>query len=357
MKNSFKFVKIALLSSVLASVFVAKAGNEDRSGQSGAGELLINPWARSCGWGGANSASIKGLEAMQFNIAGLAFTKKTELLFASTNWLKGTDIKINSFGFSQRVGESGVMGMSIMSMNFGDIGITTTDLPEGGIGKFSPRFLNLAMGYAREFSNSIYGGINAKVVSESIADLKATGVAFDAGIQYITGRLDTVTKKRKTNIKFGISLKNVGPPLTYNGDGLATKVYLPVSNSTLTLEERSNKFELPTLINIGGAYDYYIVEEVHRLTAAGNFMSNSFTKDQFSLGLEYGFKTLFMVRAGYVYESKENSISTNALTGPTLGASMEYPINKNGSMIGIDYGYRFTNPFGGCHTFGARITL
>jgi len=28
----------------------AAAGNKDRSGQAGASELLINPWARSSGW-------------------------------------------------------------------------------------------------------------------------------------------------------------------------------------------------------------------------------------------------------------------------------------------------------------------
>ena len=31
------------------------AGNEDRAGQAGAGEILINPWARSSAWGNANS--------------------------------------------------------------------------------------------------------------------------------------------------------------------------------------------------------------------------------------------------------------------------------------------------------------
>ncbi|MDV7394818.1 hypothetical protein RZS08_25760, partial [Arthrospira platensis SPKY1] len=71
-------------------------------------------------------SSIKGLEASWSNVGGLAFTKKTDLIFAHTTWLKGTDINIYSFGFSQKVSESGVLGLAIMSMNFGDIPITTT---------------------------------------------------------------------------------------------------------------------------------------------------------------------------------------------------------------------------------------
>ena len=35
---------------------------------------------------------------------------------------------ISTFGFSQRVSESGVLGIGVMSMDFGDIEITTVDM-------------------------------------------------------------------------------------------------------------------------------------------------------------------------------------------------------------------------------------
>jgi hypothetical protein len=111
----------------------AVAGNEDRAGEAGASQLLINPWTKSVGWGGANTASVTGLEAMSLNIAGLAFTRKTEILVNHKRYLVGSESSINTFGFSQKIGESNVIGISIMSMNFGDIDVTTEDLPEGGI--------------------------------------------------------------------------------------------------------------------------------------------------------------------------------------------------------------------------------
>ncbi|MCC6689889.1 MAG: hypothetical protein IT235_00005, partial [Bacteroidia bacterium] len=96
-------ILIACCATILLSVNVF-AGNADRSGSAGATELLINPWARNSGQAGSNSASVKGLEATFLNVAGIAFTRKTELIFSHTNWLSGTDININSFGFTQHVG-------------------------------------------------------------------------------------------------------------------------------------------------------------------------------------------------------------------------------------------------------------
>ncbi|MGE0567674.1 MAG: DUF3308 domain-containing protein, partial [Bacteroidia bacterium] len=57
------------------------AGNPERSGQAGAGALLINPYSRNAGMWGANMARAKGSEAQFLNVAGTAFTRKTELMF------------------------------------------------------------------------------------------------------------------------------------------------------------------------------------------------------------------------------------------------------------------------------------
>ncbi len=335
------------------------AGNEARSGQAGATELLINPWARSSGWGGANSASVHGLESMFLNVAGIAFTQKTELLFANTNYLQGSGIRINAFGFSQKVGESGAIGIGIMSMNFGEIPITTTSQPEGGIGTYSPSFMNFGISYAKTFSNSIYAGMTLKVISESIADVGAGGVCLDAGIQYVTGLgRDNNGKKITDNLKFGISLKNVGPPMNFSGDGLSFKTYGPGTTSyTMTVEQRADVFELPSLVNIGVTYDVKLATD-HKLSIAGNFSSNSYTKDQYVLGMEYAFKSYLMLRGGFIYEDGifDSAIRTTAFTGPVAGITVELPLG-GGKTFGVDYCYRATNPFSGCHTFGARISL
>ncbi len=342
---------------VLANPVKVNAGNEDRAGQAGATQLLVNPWARSSGWAGANSAGARGLEAMYLNVAGIAFTQRTEILFAHTNWLSGTDISINSFGLTQRMGETSVIGLSIMSVDLGDIPITTTDLPEGGIGTFSPQFMNLNLSYARAFSDNIYGGMNFKVISESIANVVAKGAAIDAGIQYQTGEMNRV--------KFGISLKNVGPRMQYHGDGLSFSSTVLATGASLTAEQRSAQFELPSLVNIGGSYDFYFSKDSvaiknHKLTLAGNFTSNSFNKDQYKLGLEYSLKGYIMVRAGYELEKGlfKDEERTTVFTGPSAGFTVEMPFGTSKkSSFGLDYSYRATSSFNGTHSLGARITL
>ena len=119
MKNLCKYL-IPLFVAVLLMTPMddSYAGNKDRSGQAGAGELLINPWARSAGWGSVTTANVKGLESMFTNVAGMAFTRRTELIFSHTTWLKGSGCTIANFGLSQRLGESGVLGLSVFSMKF-----------------------------------------------------------------------------------------------------------------------------------------------------------------------------------------------------------------------------------------------
>lgn len=337
------------------------AGNEDRAGEAGASQLLINPWARSSGLGGSNTASVKGLEAMNLNIAGLSFVEKTELNASYTSWLSGTDINIFNFGFAQKMGEAGVLGVTFTSVDFGEIDVTTVDLPDGGIGTFDPNYLNIGVAYSKQFSNSISGGLVVRLITEATADVNATGVSIDAGVNYTTGKNDA--------FKFGITLRNVGPTMKYNGNGLAGRAQIPVSEKELTLEQRSNEFELPSLVNIGLSYDFFLsdVEEVeegkfmsdHRITASGTFTSNSFTKDQIRVGAEYAFQEKFMFRVGYVYESDaQDDIEARTTTvGPTFGAGIEVPMGESGSKFGIDYSYRVTRTFDGSNSIGLRLTF
>jgi len=346
-----KLIIIAI--TIIGASTLAIAGNPDRAGSAGAGHLLINPWARSSGLANSNMASIQGAEAMFMNVSGLAFVRKTELVFSNNQYLVGTGIKINSLGFAQKVGETGAFGISVTNMNFGDIQITENDLPEGGIGTFSPNYTNIGLSYAKGFSKSIYGGLTMRLISESIYNVRAQGVSFDAGIRYVTGEKDKV--------RFGITLRNVGPPMRYRGDGMSVTATIPTGGATsqsLTVENRSEKYELPSLVNVGCAYDFIFSDKM-KLTANGQFTSNSFTNDQIGLGGELNFRDRFIGRLGYQWEAgvgnKEER--TTVFTGPTAGLSVQLLAGENGTIIGLDYSYRVTNPFNGVHSMGIHITL
>jgi hypothetical protein len=348
MKKVFIILFLAVSSSVLA-------GNHDRAGSAGASELLVNPWVRSSALSNANAAFATGIESSFMNIAGLAMMDKTEIKLNHTFWMgQGAGINFTAAAVAQRISSQDVIYIGIQAMNYGDIMITTEDLPEGGIGTFSPSAFVFNLGYARAFTKSIYAGINIKVINEAIANVKGLGVAFDIGLRYVTGEKD--------NIKFGIALKNVGTPIRYSGDALAVATSLPSSGYLATTEQRSNKFELPTLLNISASYDF-IFDEMNNLTWGAQFTANAYGKDQISTGLDYSFTpskgAAFHLMAGYLYENgifNEDTRST-ALLGPSFGAAVDVFLNDKGSTLGFEYSYRFAAPFAGIHTFGLVFNL
>lgn len=367
MKRIFRtsYILSALL--VTTSVF---AGNDDRAGQAGATHLLINPWAKSSAWGGAGSANERGLEGQFMNPAGMAYSKKTEVLFTHTRWLEGSDININAFGLAQRISKNDVLGLTVASMSFGDIPITTVEKPEGTGATYSPRYLNIGLSYARKFSDKISGGINIRIINESIDNVSATGFAIDAGVQYQASL--GKGPRNKENFVFGIALKNIGPRMKYNGDGLNSKVVLP-NGSSLTQSQRAADYEMPALLNIGVMYRARFGKD-SKFTPAFNLSINSFTRDQYILGLEYSWRDILMLRGGYTFENgifdkNRDALNTNllnAFTGPSCGASVDIPLSKGAKVndeskiqprFGLDYSFRATYNFQGVHSIGARITL
>ena len=108
MKHIYRNCIAALLVVLVLYPVSLTAGNKDRIGEAGASELLINPWAQSAGWGGANSGIVRGIEGTFCNIAGCAFTKGSDLGFSYTNYMT---MDVMAAAFCQQLGEAGVLGL------------------------------------------------------------------------------------------------------------------------------------------------------------------------------------------------------------------------------------------------------
>lgn len=366
MKNAYFSLAVGLS---LATATAAYAGNDQKRGQNGAAELVVNPWARSSGWANANSAGIRGVESMNSNVGGLAYVRGTEVLFSSTRWMQGTGINLNAVGVGQQLGESGgVIGLSAVSWSLGDFYQTTVDLPDQSV-KYHPTILNIGLSYAKTFSQSITGGITVRYVTASVPNASASGIAIDGAVQYQTHLGGSDPDRR--NFKIGTALRNVGPEMRYSGDGLGYRGYLQGGFSqdiTRAVDGKSESFEIPTMLTIGAQYDYVPADE-HRLSFAATFVSNTFSNDQYQGGLEYAFMEKFMVRGGYDFMKKTGveGLSSTVHTGLTAGATVEVPFGKNGEeaadtdskqhRFGVDYSFRATNPWNGTHSVGIRLIL
>ncbi|MCS7086573.1 MAG: PorV/PorQ family protein, partial [Bacteroidia bacterium] len=296
----------------------------------------------------------------------------------------------NCIGGSQALGPNGgTIGVTAMAFGFGQIPITTIDNPDGGLGTYSPIFMNLGVSYGRMMvEDRIYVGATVKMIHESIPDVSANGVAFDAGVQYRTG---------DGKFRLGVALRNIGPTMKYSGDGLSTRlpIYNNGASSDRAMSSKVATFEMPSALYVGAAYEiragaqtqrYKIRKQVlrgdttypkldsltiwtHKIIPMFTFISNTFTRDQLGFGLEYRYMEMLMLRAAYLYEAKIFNADErrNIYSGIAVGASFEFPFSMKNPKIGernklmttlaVDYSYRHTFFFNGTHSFGLRFSL
>lgn len=344
-----KLLQLILISSLAMQVY---AGNPDRQGEAGAYELLLNPWARTAGLFAMTTANARGVDALFMNPAGVGRVEGLEIGLAHTRLFSGSGISLNSAGFCSRMGKKGsFLGVSINSVSFGDMKVTTDLLPEGTGATFSPTFVNIGLTYGFTFENKISVGFQVKGISESTSEVSAFGIALDAGVQYVTGAKD--------EFKFGIALKNIGTPMKFGGQGLNVNEKNPRSENPFNLTYNQNiaKFELPSQLLIGGAYDI-AVDNKSKVTVVANFTSNAFSRDQIGAGAEFSFNKMFAVRAGYKYELGRLAAEAQVHSGLSAGLSVDIPMKKEGDQkLGIDYAYMTSNPFGGTHSISLRLGL
>lgn len=345
-----------LLYTIIFTAFVASlsfAGNPDRQGEAGAGELLLNPWATSAGLHSMTTSFVSGVEALRINPAGIGRLSGREVYMGNTRLYEGSTLQHNALGYAQRGKGNGAFAFSLAIVDFGDITVTTEDQPEGTGSTYSPSFVNLGVGYSYTYENKISVGILTRLISESLPNLSAFGLAIDAGVQYVSGEKD--------NFKLGISLRNIGTPMRFSGEGLSREIVETGGDSEfpVKINNRAESFDLPSVLNIGFSYDFYFRDDIY-LRGLANFTSNAFSRDQIGGGVELHYGDLIVLRGGYKYEigSTAGSPTSNLYTGAAAGASINVPFKKGSSTkLGLDYAYRTTSPFRGTHNFGIRLTF
>jgi len=113
------------------------AGSKNRSGTAGAQELMIPVGSGATAMAGSNVAGISGIEAVEWNIAGLARIGGTgEAMFSRATWLD--EIGVSYFGIASALGGKNVFGITFKSLDFGDIPVTTMEATAGTGENFPP---------------------------------------------------------------------------------------------------------------------------------------------------------------------------------------------------------------------------
>ncbi len=74
------------------------------------------------------------------------------------------------------------------------------------------------------------------------------------------------------------------------------------------------------------------------LFVASTFQNNNYTFDNYNFGLEYSFKNLLYIRAGYVLTPQANDNTPNIYQNYTFGAGVNLK-QLSGLDVSVDYAY------------------
>jgi hypothetical protein len=301
---------LAVVALTLAAPYLAFAGNSDRKGTGGATELRIPVGPRGSALGGAVASYIDGVESIYWNPAGLGSLERTEFLFSHSSWI--ASMELNYAAVATKVGGLGTFGVSVKALSIGDIIITTEDAPDGTGEIINPTFATITLGWGRTFTDRVLFGAGVSLVSEQILSAAARGIAFDFGVQYLTGW---------RGLRFGIAMKNFGPNMQFQGADFEFNQQPSGTNpqsGTRTSESISAEFELPSYFQIGANYDLLNTPEQY-LVGLLTFQSNNFQGDGYYGALEWKWKKGLALR-GFYFGSVTTSDQADGTTSTTVAS-------------------------------------
>ena len=338
MRNS-SCIKIICLVTTLAfsSLF---AGAIKSQGSAGAAQLLIPVGAQNLALGGANVSLVQGVNGLYLNPAGTSgLDGNGQATVSDMTYLAG--IGITYAGLVTNLNNLGSFGVSIKSLDFGDIPVTTATETEGTGAFYSPNFLTLTTNYSRRFSDNARFGVNLKFISEQIMSTKANGFALDLGVQYGFEALP---------LSVGVSLKNLGGRMTYDGSDLEQN-QTPAGSESGTITERfrihAQSFELPALFDLGLTY-----QPIAGLELMGAFTNNSASTNTLNFAGKYslnsiwvggGMSTSSVIGDQGDYADEQWSDMTESLYGASVGAGVSVPIGD--LKLDISYSIRTVNNY------------
>jgi len=290
---------------LLASTYVM-AGSP---GSKGAVFLKLGQGARANAMGESFSAVADDINALYWNPAGISQIKERQATFMYSDWLE--EIKYNYLAYvhpTQIMG--GIMGGAMTLLDSGSIdkyGPGPTDKQ----GTYDSKDIAVAISYGKEMMPNCSLGATLKYIQMKIDKEKSTGLGLDVGCLY---------KPQIENLTLGAVMQNFGPKL---------KAFV------------SEKDSLPLNFKVGGAYK--LLDKTLTLSLDINFPSDNHTN--FNLGVEYWFKEMIAIRAGYKSLTKDELKSSDL----TFGAGFRLP----GTGIGLDYAYCDYDDLGDTH----RVSL
>ena len=378
-----KILRNSLLAFALCLVGTAPSwGQFNNVGTSAANFLKIQVGARGAAMGGAFSAIVDDASSLYWNPAGMAAMTSNEVTFSQNYWL--LDLRQDFVAGAFRVGDYNRIGVSVSYLSMGDMKQTSPSQPRGTGLEFSAYDVAIGLGFARQLTDRIAAGLQAKMIRQTIAETSAQGLGFDLGLQY---------RSSWNNLRIGATITNFGTNMSMNGDDLRVNLdpYLNTGNNPddVPVELATEAWQLPMQFQFGVAITP-VQNETFSFTPVLDVRKPRDLNQQLRLGAELGVFDALFLRGGVsafsikgdffgnddvLVEGQEggsNPIVGGGFVNPTtidredlndgqalfnLGAGLNYMLPNNGLGVKFDYAFSAVQTLDDVHRFGLSVAF
>lgn len=295
-------IRFGLLPLVLCAAAALHSQTEfTKAGRTAFQFVKIGVGARETALGESGIASVRDVNSVFWDPAGIAGIEATEASFSYNAWFGG--MKHLAGGIGGRIPGVGVLAASIVSLNYGDIPealVTGTSSDTRTGATFTGGDLMAGLTFCREFNDRLSIGVTAKYLNEKLWIYNAHVFAFDVGTNYDTGF---------KGIRFGMSAQNFGKSVQF-----------------LSVTDRNEGYDIPLVyrigasVNIVGRTDGIVsLGEDQKFTLSVESVNSNDYGERWQLGGEYSLGGFLSLRGGYRFNYEEGNVSAGIGVQQKLG--------------------------------------
>ncbi|MFT5143315.1 MAG: hypothetical protein ACI80V_002284 [Rhodothermales bacterium] len=320
-----------LLLAVLVAAPAATA--QTRAGTTAGTFLTLGTGARGSALGHAYTSIATGADALFWNPGGASRPylgrHRGEAFFTHHDWL--ADIEYNAAAVVVPAFGSGVLGLSIASVDYGSMAVRTVTRPEGTGETFDAADMSVGLTYAMPLTPQFNFGVTAKYVSQRIRDMSASTVAFDVGFVLATDYFN--------GMQVAASIMNFGGKMQMDGINSESNIDIdPVNTGTsesIPVRIRMDQWDLPIAFKFGVALPLVKAGNIEVLALAdANQTNDNNLNSDFGGQFRYATNTLtFDARLGY----KDAFLEDNVDSHLTYGVGIDVQVAS--VRFGFDFAY------------------
>lgn len=295
--------------------------------------LKIGVGARPSGLGEAIIANTQDINSVFWNPSAITQIENIQAAFNYTKWIADLNVMAGAIGYK-------IPGIATIAFNY--IGLNYGQIPEALVtsssgntdtrtgNTFSGKDLALGFAIAREFTDKLSIGINAKYLREDLYSLSNSLWSLDVGTYYNTGW---------KGIRIAMTAQNFSKQARW----LQTK------------EENQQSYELPLLFRIGTSIDLMGGEDLlmggdpmkGRLSVNVDAVHSNDYGERLNIGGEYVLFNAIALRAGYRMNYDEGNLAFG------VGLNTEL----SGFKLQVDYSYVKYNFLESPHRFSVMFAF